>query len=88
MQRKALEHFSLSELLKEANRSWGCVCCDLVENLNVVAGQVKKNQSAKATESPLLHVTDVAALHGQVGQVRGVSESPRGQLLDVVASEI
>lgn len=64
------------------------MCCDLVENLNVVVGQVKKNQSAEATESPLLHMTEVAALHGQVSQVRGVSESPRGQRLDVVASEI
>lgn len=33
-------------------------------------------------------MTDVTALHGQVSQVRGVSKSTRGQLLDVIASEI
>lgn len=62
--------------------------CDLVENLNVVVGQVEENQAPEATKSPLLHVTDLRALHGQVSQVRGVSKSTRGQLLDVIASEI
>lgn len=66
----------------------GSVWGDLVENLNVVVGQVEENQPAKATEGPLLHMTEVAALHGQVSQVGSVAESPRGQLLDVVASEI
>lgn len=64
------------------------MCCDLVENLDVVVGQVEENQTTEATESPFLHTTDVTPLHGQVSQVRGVSESPRGQLLDVVASKI
>lgn len=72
----------------ERKQKPGSVCCDLVESLNVVVGQVEENQTTEATESPLPHMTDVAALHGQVSQVRGVSESPRGQLLDVVASKI
>lgn len=64
------------------------MCYHLVENLNVVVSQVEENQAAEAAESPLLHTADVGALHGQVSQVRGVSESARGQLLDVVASEV
>lgn len=63
-------------------------CDDLVEDLNVVVGQVEEDQAAKATESPLLHPADVAALQRQVGQVGSVSESPGGQFLNVVASKI
>lgn len=85
MQRKTSGHSS-REGFQTVNRSWAE--CDLVEDLNVVVGQVEENQTTEATESPLLHMADVTALHGQVGQVRGVSEGPRGQLLDVVASEI
>lgn len=62
--------------------------CDLVENLNVVVGEVEGDQAAEAPKSPLLHMADVTALHRQVSQVRSVSESTSGQLLDVVASEI
>lgn len=61
---------------------------DLVENLNVVVSQVEENQTPEATKSPFLHMTDVTALHGQVSQVRGVSKSTCGQLLEVIASEI
>lgn len=65
-----------------------CVCDHLVEDLDVVVGQVKEDQAAKATESPLLHPVNVTALQRQVSQVGSVSESPSGQLLDVVASKI
>lgn len=65
-----------------------CVCDDLVEDLNVVVGQVEEDQAAEAAESPLLHLADVAALQRQVSQVGSVFESPGGELLDVVASKI
>lgn len=61
---------------------------DLVENLNVVVGEVEGDQTTETTKSPLLHMADVTALHRQVSQVRGVSESTSGQLLDVIASKI
>lgn len=61
---------------------------DLVEDVNVVVGQVEEHQATKATESSLLHPADVAALQRQVGQVGSVSESPGGQFLNVVASKI
>lgn len=83
MQREALEIRSSPRGFVESQRR-----SDLVEDLNVVVRQVEENQTAEAAESPLLHAADVAALHGQVSQVRGVSEGPRGQLLDVVAPEI
>ena len=68
-----------------------CVCtrlCDLVEDVDVVVGQVEEHQPSQAAEGPLLHRADVAALQGQVRQVRGVLERPRGQLLDVVPSQV
>lgn len=60
----------------------------LIEDLNVVVGQVEENQSAEATESPLLHPADVTALQRQVCQVRSVSESPGRKLLDVITPKI
>ncbi len=64
------------------------MCVDLVEDLNVVVGQVEEDQATKATESPLLHPADVAALQRQVSQVGSVFECPGWKLLDVVASKI
>lgn len=64
------------------------MCVDLVEDLNVVVGQVEEDQTTEATESPLLHLADVTALHGQVSQVGSVFECPGGEFLDVVASKI
>lgn len=61
---------------------------DLVENLDVVVGQVEENQAAEAAESSLLHPADVASLQRQVSQVGGVFERPHGKLLDVVTSKI
>lgn len=73
-----------------SKRSDAVVCAsnDLIEDLNVVVGQVQEDQAAQAAESPLLHLADVTALQRQVSQVGRVLESPGGQLLDVVASEI
>ena len=64
------------------------MCDHLVENLNVVVGQVKEDQAAKTAKSPLFHPADVAALHRQVSQVGSVLESPGGKFLDVVSSKI
>lgn len=68
----------------------GCVyvwvCDDLVEDINVVVGQVEEDQAAEAAESPLLHPADVTALQRQVSQVGSMSESPGGKFLDVIAS--
>lgn len=64
------------------------MCDHLVEDVNVVVGQVKEDQAAEATESPLLHPVNVTALQRQVSQVGSVSEGPGGQFLDVVASKI
>lgn len=61
---------------------------DLVEDVDVVVGQVQEDEAAQAAESPLLHPADVAALQRQVSQVGRVSESPGGQFLDVVATEV
>lgn len=52
------------------------MCDDLVEDVNVVAGQVEEDQATEAAESPFLHPADVAALQRQVSQVGSVSESP------------
>ena len=60
----------------------------LVEDLNVVVGQVEENQATEAAESPLLHRADVTALQRQVSQVGRVFESPSWKFLDIVASEI
>lgn len=62
--------------------------CDLIENLDVVVGQVEEDEASQAAESSLLHRADVAALQGQVGQVGGVFERPGGQLLDVIAPQV
>lgn len=64
------------------------VWVDLVEDVNVIVGQVEEDQATEATESPLLHPADVAALQRQVSQVGSVFESPGGKFLDVVASEV
>lgn len=63
-----------------------CMCDDLVEDINVIVGQVKEDQAAEAAESPLLHPADVTALQRQVSQVGSMSESPGGKFLDVIAS--
>lgn len=65
-----------------------CVCYNLVEDVNVVVGQVEEDQATEAAESPLLHPADVTALQRQVSQVGSVFESPGGEFLDVVASKI
>lgn len=65
-----------------------CVCEDLVEDLNVVVGQVQKDQATKASESSLLDPADVTALERQVSQVGSVFESTSGKILNVVASNI
>ena len=68
-----------------------CVCMrawDLVEDVDVVVGQVEEHQPPQAPERPLLHRADVAALQGQVRQVGSVLERPRGQLLDVIPSQV
>ena len=64
------------------------MCEDLVEDVDVVVGQVEEDQATEASESALLHPADVTALQRQVGQVGGVFESPGVKLLDVVASKI
>lgn len=64
------------------------LCGDLVENVNVVAGQVEEDQATKAAESPFFHPVDVAALQRQVSQVGSVFESPGGKFLNVVTSNI
>lgn len=64
------------------------MCDHLVEDLNVVVGQVEKDQTAEAAESPFFHPADVAALQRQVSQVGSVFESTSGEFLDVVSSKI
>lgn len=64
------------------------MCDHLVEDLDVVVGQVEEDQAAEATESPLLHPADITALQGQVSQVGRVFESPSGKFLDVITSKI
>lgn len=61
---------------------------DLVEDVNVVVGQVEEDQAAESSEGALLHPADVTALQRQVSQIGSVFEGPGGKLLDVVASEI
>lgn len=65
-----------------------CTQNDLVEDLNVVVGQVQEDQAAQAAESPFFHLADVTTLQRQVSQVGRVLESPCGQFLDAVPSEI
>lgn len=65
-----------------------CSKNDLIEDVDVVVGQVQEDEAAEAAESPLLHPADVAALQRQVSQVGRVSESPAGQFLDVVTAQI
>lgn len=64
------------------------MCDHLVEDLDVVVGQVEEDQASKAAEGPLLHPTDVTTLQRQVSQVGRVFESPCGKFLDVITSKI
>lgn len=72
----------------ESRRGHDVRCDYLVEDLNVVVGQVEENQTTQATESSLLHPADVTALQREMSQVGSVFESPSGKFLDVITSKI
>lgn len=66
--------------------------CDLgdhlIEDLNVVVGQVEEHQAPKSTKCPLFYLEDVTALQGQVSQVGRMFERSSWKFLDIITSKI
>ncbi len=60
----------------------------LVQDLNLVVGQVEQDQPAESAESSFPHRSDVAVLQRQVCEVRGVCERPCKKLLHVISSQV
>jgi len=60
----------------------------LVQDLNLVVGQVKKDQPAKSAESSFPNSLDVAVLQRQMGEVRYVCERPCRKLQQVISSQV
>lgn len=60
----------------------------LVQNINVIVGQVEKDQAAKAAESSFSHFLDARVLESQVGKVWRMFECSCRKLLYVITSQV
>lgn len=60
----------------------------LVENVNLVVGQVEEDHTAQRSKRSLLHLDDIAVLQVEVCEVRCVQKCSSGQHLQVIVPQV
>lgn len=60
----------------------------LVQNIDIIVGQVEKDQAAETAESSFSYFVDASALERQVGEVRCMFECSCRKLLYVITSQV